>query len=115
LFRLRHFLCGRHHRCAGQQKQCDGECPCQGFVPHVSSSPLFGFGRRNGGTKHSTTAQAAITVRIVGIVGLVRRPGGVSAPTGSGRFTRSEEHTSELQSPYDLVCRLLLEKKKQRQ
>src|SRR5438094_7257080 len=28
---------------------------------------------------------------------------------------RSEEHTSELQSPYDLVCRLLLEKKKIRQ
>src|SRR5207248_7054595 len=27
---------------------------------------------------------------------------------------RSEEHTSELQSPYDLVCRLLLEKKNQR-
>src|SRR5207248_11088658 len=27
---------------------------------------------------------------------------------------RSEEHTSELQSPYDLVCRLLLEKKKKR-
>src|SRR5437867_1188680 len=27
-------------------------------------------------------------------------------------FIRSEEHTSELQSPYDLVCRLLLEKKK---
>src|SRR5207248_11496719 len=25
---------------------------------------------------------------------------------------RSEEHTSELQSPYDLVCRLLLAKKK---
>src|SRR5256885_11338136 len=27
-------------------------------------------------------------------------------------FTRSEEHTSELQSPCNLVCRLLLEKKK---
>src|SRR5699024_11229734 len=27
--------------------------------------------------------------------------------------TRSEEHTSELQSRFDLVCRLLLEKKKQ--
>src|SRR5207248_4523367 len=27
-------------------------------------------------------------------------------------WKRSEEHTSELQSPYDLVCRLLLEKKK---
>src|SRR5437867_10577618 len=25
---------------------------------------------------------------------------------------RSEEHTSELQSPYDIVCRLLLENKK---
>ena len=28
---------------------------------------------------------------------------------------RSEEHTSELQSHHDLVCRLLLEKKKQHQ
>src|SRR5207248_5265316 len=28
-----------------------------------------------------------------------------------GLRRRSEEHTSELQSPYDLVCRLLLEKK----
>src|SRR5690348_18125321 len=28
------------------------------------------------------------------------------------RLTRSEEHTSELQSPVHLVCRLLLEKKK---
>src|SRR2546430_10022362 len=30
----------------------------------------------------------------------------------SGRPTRSEEHTSELQSQSNLVCRLLLEKKK---
>src|SRR5207248_2324653 len=30
------------------------------------------------------------------------------------RGERSEEHTSELQSPYDLVCRLLLEKKKKK-
>src|SRR5699024_12740294 len=29
-----------------------------------------------------------------------------------GRLMRSEEHTSELQSRFDLVCRLLLEKKK---
>src|SRR5690348_18167661 len=29
---------------------------------------------------------------------------------GSGRRNRSEEHTSELQSPVHLVCRLLLEK-----
>src|SRR5207248_3853877 len=32
--------------------------------------------------------------------------------TASDGHVRSEEHTSELQSPYDLVCRLLLEKKK---
>src|SRR6516164_10936969 len=29
-----------------------------------------------------------------------------------GRLARSEEHTSELQSQFHLVCRLLLEKKK---
>src|SRR2546426_5331071 len=29
-------------------------------------------------------------------------------------MTRSEEHTSELQSPCNLVCRLLLEKKKKK-
>src|SRR2546426_2035298 len=31
----------------------------------------------------------------------------------SGALLRSEEHTSELQSPCNLVCRLLLEKKNQ--
>src|SRR5207248_10504542 len=33
-------------------------------------------------------------------------------PGAQTMIMRSEEHTSELQSPYDLVCRLLLEKKK---
>src|SRR5438094_1863731 len=33
-------------------------------------------------------------------------------PPAEWKYPRSEEHTSELQSPYDLVCRLLLEKKK---
>src|SRR5256885_13337145 len=36
--------------------------------------------------------------------------GTVRAPLGR---VRSEEHTSELQSPCNLVCRLLLEKKKE--
>src|SRR5207248_6849564 len=35
----------------------------------------------------------------------------VTAIIGIAKRFRSEEHTSELQSPYDLVCRLLLEKK----
>src|SRR5437762_10515780 len=38
---------------------------------------------------------------------------GIPAPRGWDT-TRSEEHTSELQSPMYLVCRLLLEKKKYR-
>src|SRR2546426_2457614 len=41
---------------------------------------------------------------------LVRERGGGAVPAAVAR--RSEEHTSELQSPCNLVCRLLLEKKK---
>src|SRR5256885_8118390 len=40
----------------------------------------------------------------------VRRGPGHRHPAGPGGG-RSEEHTSELQSPCNLVCRLLLEKK----
>src|SRR5688500_20042688 len=39
-------------------------------------------------------------------------PEGARELTASFVYTRSEEHTSELQSPCNLVCRLLLEKKK---
>src|SRR2546427_6788032 len=41
------------------------------------------------------------------------RPANAS-PTRSSREPRSEEHTSELQSQSNLVCRLLLEKKKKK-
>src|SRR5207248_10125521 len=44
----------------------------------------------------------------------MRRRGGTSRCRSPARGGRSEEHTSELQSPYDLVCRLLLEKKKRK-
>src|SRR5437867_10154837 len=40
------------------------------------------------------------------------QPKGPGNPFSHPLQARSEEHTSELQSPYDLVCRLLLEKKK---
>src|SRR5699024_12255492 len=36
----------------------------------------------------------------------------IACPAAPFRALRSEEHTSELQSRFDLVCRLLLEKKK---
>src|SRR2546426_2746033 len=50
----------------------------------------------------------------------VRRSHVTTAPCPSGNpldrsAPRSEEHTSELQSPCNLVCRLLLEKKKQKE
>src|SRR5256885_8541467 len=38
--------------------------------------------------------------------------GSLGGSNGAFLFDRSEEHTSELQSPCNLVCRLLLEKKK---
>src|SRR5690348_17922893 len=41
-----------------------------------------------------------------------RRRGASCDPPIPGVSARSEEHTSELQSPVHLVCRLLLEKKK---
>src|SRR2546426_6051090 len=47
-----------------------------------------------------------------------RRPGRTAGREGDRplvhRPPRSEEHTSELQSPCNLVCRLLLEKKKKK-
>src|SRR3712207_8258724 len=43
-----------------------------------------------------------------------QRRGGIAAHHPEPRDIRSEEHTSELQSSQYLVCRLLLEKKKQK-
>src|SRR5256885_10760711 len=44
--------------------------------------------------------------------GVVPQQDGPAAGHGHQGAWRSEEHTSELQSPCNLVCRLLLEKKK---
>src|SRR5207249_6941530 len=43
-----------------------------------------------------------------------RREAGTGVVEGDRGWSRAEEHTSELQSRFDLVCRLLLEKKKNR-
>src|SRR6266536_6389687 len=52
--------------------------------------------RRRGASRSTSRASSAIT----------------RSSIADARHTRSEEHTSELQSRVDLVCRLLLEKKK---
>src|SRR5256885_12754364 len=48
-------------------------------------------------------------------LGLDRQRPGDAQPLLLAAGERSEEHTSELQSPCNLVCRLLLEKKKNEQ
>src|SRR5437773_4658763 len=50
------------------------------------------------------TTSAGVTVTVSN--------GGGAVARGTPPTVRSEEHTSELQSHHDLVCRLLLEKKK---
>src|SRR5690348_18224723 len=50
--------------------------------------------------------------RIVPVCDIGNLIGEETAPQDSFHLIRSEEHTSELQSPVHLVCRLLLEKKK---
>src|SRR5260221_7449927 len=59
----------------------------------------------------------AVEERRMGVAGPLRpmetRPHGGFA-SRRRKATRSEEHTSELQSHSDLVCRLLLEKKKKK-
>src|SRR2546426_4861617 len=50
--------------------------------------------------------------RLQGHVPIILLREGVGDCRGGRSRLRSEEHTSELQSPCNLVCRLLLEKKK---
>src|SRR5436189_3495225 len=51
----------------------------------------------------------------VKVVNSIPRDREILFTTFTAEYYRSEEHTSELQSPMYLVCRLLLEKKKKRQ
>src|SRR5437764_5851121 len=71
---------------------------------------LFRSDRATGADRLARIGGLAINLALLAIgVALL----GDIAPLGLA--VRSEEHTSELQSPMYLVCRLLLEKKKQRQ
>src|SRR5690625_5555235 len=58
-------------------------------------------------------SSATLLAAILGMLGLARTAvKRRSSPRHRSGTTRSEEHTSELQSRGHLVCRLLLEKKK---
>src|SRR2546430_13121407 len=57
------------------------------------------------------TYKREVTVGALVLVGFVVFTGFMFWLTGRSIVSRSEEHTSELQSQSNLVCRLLLEKK----
>src|SRR5699024_11930264 len=77
------------------------------------SAPIFG--KRVHGALGETVDLAALLGTIFGVatslgIGVVMVNVGLNTVFGLPLGTRSEEHTSELQSRFELVCRLLLEK-----
>src|SRR5437763_12086377 len=83
------------------------------MIPRAPRSTLFPY---------TTLFRSACSPTMTFAVGVMASPGASAAaaarvawnhPSHVARVKRSEEHTSELQSPMYLVCRLLLEKKKQ--
>src|SRR5256885_11553866 len=69
---------------------------CRAHLPHESASLSIG----------------SISASVVKLLSSSASNGEFAGGSPAGCTNRSEEHTSELQSPCNLVCRLLLEKKK---
>src|SRR5690349_22901350 len=94
-------------------------CPSCGRLTSAEAAECLVCGRRNPGMwgfaaplraifgSHSFTNVVTVACIALYVVSLLLDPGASFSARG-----RSEEHTSELQSRRDLVCRLLLEKKK---
>src|SRR3989454_7358635 len=62
----------------------------------------------------ASRAEAASAIAEAEIAVQALRAATGTQPAAGADVARSEEHTSELQSPCNLVCRLLLEKKKKK-
>src|SRR2546426_3637407 len=89
-------------------------------------STLFPYTTLFRSHRYKDNVLGAIAAKLAGVPHVIRTGHGLNEPTrGWARAKawayealdkafarRSEEHTSELQSPCNLVCRLLLEKKK---
>src|SRR5258708_13116019 len=74
-------------------------------------TPLFrsaSFSARSSAVKRARVGAEVVMTFLQGFEG----PRPAAVPPSPQMGERSEEHTSELQSPDHLVCRLLLEKKK---
>src|SRR5207302_4796727 len=97
------------------------------LLPPPPTSPLFPYTTLFRSSVQSRTAALSHTIdgSTRGAIGRSARAGSPGAPASRGLPSsthseagapgeRSEEHTSELQSRENLVCRLLLEKKKKK-
>src|SRR5690348_18235100 len=85
------------------------------LLPHTSTFPLFFFlmirrPPRSTLFPYTTLFRSPASAMREGMIAQQR----YLSPVSQRMVTRSEEHTSELQSPVHLVCRLLLEKKKKK-
>src|SRR5438309_6667677 len=78
---------------------------------HHPALPSFPTRRSSDLTPTTPTLSEAEALTVV-VPETVAPDAGDVMLTASGATVRSEEHTSELQSQFHLVCRLLLEKKK---
>src|SRR2546426_5725544 len=84
--------------------------------PLFPSPPLFRSGTAMPGPIISATSASHAVVTLMGSLrrrARCDRAANLYDHAQACKAPRSEEHTSELQSPCNLVCRLLLEKKKQ--
>src|ERR1017187_10693491 len=90
------------------------------LVEHDGSSTLYVTGQlavdRDGKVvaPFDATAQTEFVFQLIGSILEAAGMGFRDVVKVQTFLTRSEEHTSELQSPMYLVCRLLLEKKKKK-
>src|SRR5688572_31419950 len=80
--------------------------PRSTLFPYTTLFRSIGDGKRSAFVRHVHDIDTRLQLQHLG--GQMGR----AAAAGGGVVDRSEEHTSELQSQSNLVCRLLLEKKK---
>src|SRR2546426_6176365 len=102
----------RHSRMRLNERKCSRQASCSlrlDFMRASASSKNFqSFSQERKSDFSSSKRFCASSAAAARSLGLWRG----SCTESASAAWRSEEHTSELQSPCNLVCRLLLEKKK---